>query len=74
MMAIHPAQVAAINAAFTPTEDEIAAARAIVDAFAAAPGDPEADTASEPSQPSSEAQSPEAGDARTRLRGLPTRR
>ena len=37
MMAIHPAQVAAINAAFTPTEDEIAAARAIVDAFAAAP-------------------------------------
>ncbi|MBE8527042.1 DUF3499 domain-containing protein [Amycolatopsis sp. H6(2020)] len=41
---------------------------------AAAPGDPEADTASEPSQPSSEAQSPEAGDARTRLRGLPTRR
>ncbi|MGX6397669.1 DUF3499 family protein, partial [Rothia kristinae] len=41
---------------------------------AAAPGDPEADTASEPAQPSSEAQSPGAGDARTRLRGLPTRR
>lgn len=38
MMAIHPAQVAAINAAFTPSADAIAAARRIVDAFAAAPG------------------------------------
>ena len=37
-MAIHPAQVSAINAAFTPTEAERAHARAIVDAFAAAPG------------------------------------
>lgn len=38
MMAIHPDQVAVINAAFTPTEAEIAAARAIVDAFATEPG------------------------------------
>jgi citrate lyase subunit beta/citryl-CoA lyase len=37
-MAIHPAQVSAINDAFTPTEAERAHARAIVDAFAAAPG------------------------------------
>ncbi|HUI96364.1 MAG TPA: CoA ester lyase [Xanthobacteraceae bacterium] len=37
-MAIHPAQVAAINAVFTPGPDAIARARAIVDAFAAAPG------------------------------------
>ncbi|MEI5686762.1 HpcH/HpaI aldolase/citrate lyase family protein [Sphingomonas kyungheensis] len=37
MMAIHPAQVAAINAAFTPTETQIAAARRITAAFAAAP-------------------------------------
>jgi citrate lyase subunit beta/citryl-CoA lyase len=37
MMAIHPAQVATINAAFTPTDAEIAAAEAIVGAFAAHP-------------------------------------
>jgi citrate lyase subunit beta/citryl-CoA lyase len=36
-LAIHASQVAIINAAFTPTADEIAAARAIVDAFAARP-------------------------------------
>lgn len=34
---IHPAQIAPCNAAFTPGDDEIAAARAIVDAFAAQP-------------------------------------
>jgi citrate lyase subunit beta / citryl-CoA lyase len=38
MMAIHPAQVAIINAGFTPTADQIADAQAIVDAFAANPG------------------------------------
>lgn len=38
MLAIHPSQVPLINAAFTPTEDELAAARAIVDTFAANPG------------------------------------
>lgn len=38
MMAIHPAQVAPINAAFTPSADEVARAQAIVDAFAANPG------------------------------------
>jgi citrate lyase subunit beta/citryl-CoA lyase len=37
MLAIHPAQVAVINRAFTPTEAEIAEARAIVAAFAASP-------------------------------------
>lgn len=36
-LAIHPAQVARINAAFTPTSEEVAHARAIVDAFAAQP-------------------------------------
>jgi citrate lyase subunit beta/citryl-CoA lyase len=36
-LAIHPAQVAAINAAFTPSEGEIEHARAIVRAFDAAP-------------------------------------
>lgn len=35
MMAIHPAQVAVINQAFTPTPQELAEAQAIVDAFAA---------------------------------------
>jgi citrate lyase subunit beta/citryl-CoA lyase len=35
MMAIHPDQVTVINRAFTPSEGEIAAARAIVEAFAA---------------------------------------
>ena len=38
MMAIHPAQVPVINAAFTPTEEEIAEAQEIVDVFAANPG------------------------------------
>ncbi|MET4897161.1 CoA ester lyase [Sphingomonadaceae bacterium jetA1] len=38
MMAIHPAQVAVINAAFTPSEEELARARAIVELFAANPG------------------------------------
>lgn len=38
MMAIHPSQVAPINAAFTPSADEAARAQAIVDAFAANPG------------------------------------
>lgn len=38
MLAIHPAQVPIINAAFTPGEAELANARAIVDAFAANPG------------------------------------
>jgi citrate lyase subunit beta/citryl-CoA lyase len=38
MMAIHPAQVPVINAAFTPTEAEIAHARAVVEAFEAQPG------------------------------------
>ncbi|MFO1148593.1 MAG: CoA ester lyase [Alsobacter sp.] len=37
-MAIHPAQVPIINAAFTPTPEAVARARAIVDAFAANPG------------------------------------
>ncbi|MFD1036658.1 HpcH/HpaI aldolase/citrate lyase family protein [Sphingomonas hankookensis] len=38
MMALHPAQVATINAAFTPDAQAIARAQAIVDAFAANPG------------------------------------
>jgi citrate lyase subunit beta/citryl-CoA lyase len=38
MLAIHPAQVEVINAAFTPTEAEVAEAREIVDLFAANPG------------------------------------
>lgn len=37
MMAIHPDQIAAINRAFTPSEADVATARAIVDAFAANP-------------------------------------
>lgn len=37
MMAIHPDQVPVINAAFTPSEAEIAHARAVIAAFAAAP-------------------------------------
>ncbi len=36
-MAIHPDQVAVINEIFTPSEKELARARAIVDAFAANP-------------------------------------
>lgn len=38
MLAIHPAQIDVINAAFTPGADEIAAAQEIVDLFAANPG------------------------------------
>jgi citrate lyase subunit beta/citryl-CoA lyase len=38
MLAIHPDQVAVINAAFMPSEEEIAEARRIVAAFAAEPG------------------------------------
>jgi len=37
-MAIHPAQVPIINEVFTPTDDAIARARAVVAAFAANPG------------------------------------
>ncbi|ORE94359.1 HpcH/HpaI aldolase [Stappia sp. 22II-S9-Z10] len=37
-LAIHPAQVAVINEAFTPSAEAVAAARRIVEAFAAAPG------------------------------------
>jgi citrate lyase subunit beta / citryl-CoA lyase len=37
MLAIHPGQVPVINAAFTPGEEEIAHARAIVNAFSANP-------------------------------------
>jgi citrate lyase subunit beta/citryl-CoA lyase len=37
MMAIHPDQVPVINRVFTPTQAEIVAARAIVDAFASNP-------------------------------------
>lgn len=36
-LAIHPAQVGPINAAFTPSAEEVSHARAIVDAFAASP-------------------------------------
>lgn len=36
-LAIHPAQVPVINAALTPSDDEVSHARAIVDAFAANP-------------------------------------
>lgn len=38
MMAIHPAQVSVINDAFTPSEGEVAHARAVVAAFEADPG------------------------------------
>jgi citrate lyase subunit beta/citryl-CoA lyase len=38
MMAIHPAQVAVINDAFTPSEAEVAHARAVVAAFEGSPG------------------------------------
>lgn len=38
MLAIHPAQVDVINEAFTPSAEELAAAREIVDLFAANPG------------------------------------
>ena len=38
MLAIHPAQVDVINAAFTPNADEIAEAQEIVEIFRANPG------------------------------------
>ncbi len=38
MLAIHPAQVDVINAAFTPNAEELAAAQEVVDLFAANPG------------------------------------
>jgi citrate lyase subunit beta/citryl-CoA lyase len=38
MLAIHPSQVAAINAGFTPSSEQLAHARLVVDAFAANPG------------------------------------
>lgn len=38
MLAIHPAQVPVINQAFQPSEEELAEARAIVDAFTMSPG------------------------------------
>jgi citrate lyase subunit beta/citryl-CoA lyase len=38
MMAIHPDQVPVINAAFTPSEAEVAHARAVIAAFEANPG------------------------------------
>ncbi|MDE2620313.1 MAG: CoA ester lyase [Sphingomonadales bacterium] len=38
MMAIHPDQIAVINAAFTPSAEEIAEARRVIAAFAAEPG------------------------------------
>jgi citrate lyase subunit beta / citryl-CoA lyase len=38
MLAIHPDQVPVINAAFTPTAEEVAVAQEIVDLFAANPG------------------------------------
>lgn len=38
MLAIHPAQIEAINRAFSPTEEEILKAREIIDLFAANPG------------------------------------
>jgi citrate lyase subunit beta/citryl-CoA lyase len=38
MMAIHPDQVPVINAAFTPSESEVAHARAVVAAFESSPG------------------------------------
>jgi len=37
MMAVHPAQIETINRGFTPSQQEIAAAREIVEAFAANP-------------------------------------
>lgn len=37
-LAIHPGQVAAINESFTPSEEEVAFARRVVEAFEASPG------------------------------------
>jgi citrate lyase subunit beta / citryl-CoA lyase len=42
-LAIHPAQVGVINAAFTPSPDEVAYAQSVVDAF---DGSPDAGTLS----------------------------
>lgn len=38
MMCVHPAQVAPVNAAFTPSDAAVAHARAVVEAFASNPG------------------------------------
>ncbi len=38
MLAIHPSQVFAINAGFTPSSEQLAHAQSVVDAFAANPG------------------------------------
>lgn len=38
MLAIHPSQVAAINAGFTPSPEQLAYARSVIDAFAANQG------------------------------------
>ena len=38
MLAIHPTQVPVINTAFSPSEADIAEARAIVELFSANPG------------------------------------
>ncbi|MCC2976521.1 CoA ester lyase [Sphingomonas sp. PL-96] len=38
MLALHPAQVPVINAAFTPTPEQVAHAQGVVAAFAASPG------------------------------------
>lgn len=38
MLALHPAQIPIINAAFTPSAEELAWARRVVEAFAANPG------------------------------------
>ena len=38
MLAIHPSQVAIINAGFTPTSEQVTHAQSVVDAFAANPG------------------------------------
>jgi citrate lyase subunit beta/citryl-CoA lyase len=38
MMCVHPAQVAPVNAAFTPSDAAVAHARAVIDAFGANPG------------------------------------
>jgi citrate lyase subunit beta/citryl-CoA lyase len=37
-MAIHPGQIAAINEVFTPTAEQVAHAKRVIDAFAATPG------------------------------------
>jgi citrate lyase subunit beta/citryl-CoA lyase len=38
MLAVHPSQIPVINAAFTPSPEKLAEARAIIDTFAANPG------------------------------------